>query len=499
MSGPTRPGFDVSPPIGRTLVRLGLALALLYTGLGLGVGYWQVLDAEALTTNPLDPLVVQEREAPRGRILDARGVVLADTVDGVRHYRDANLANVIGYSSRRFGSAGLEQTYDAELIGLATGSPTADMFRKFQRERFQPQMLHLSIDARLQDLGAKLLGKQRGAIVAMEPATGRILAFVSTPTYDPNAVVDPARDQATMEGLQGDKAAPLLDRPAQGRYVPGSVFKLVTGMAALETGAVTPETTYPTQPEEETTGYLVGGFRVQDGHHPFTDDTVLDFSRAVQVSCNIYFAHTAVALGGAALRSFADRAGFGARIPFELPTAASQVTGGATGPNGGFRDVVEVANAGYGQAQVLATPLQMALVADAVANGGEIMQPRLVDAIESADGAMHRLPDQSLGRIASASTTSIMRDAMVQAVQSAWGRRFAGEAKVPGVTTAGKSGTAELGPGQQPHSWFAGFAPADNPKIVIAVIVEHGGFGSVRAVPLAGDLMTYYLKTILGG
>ena len=504
MSGPasgskpgSRPGFDVSPPIGRTAVRLGLALVILYGGLGIGIGYWQVLDAEALTTDPLDPLVIQEREAPRGQILDAAGVVIADTTEGQRTYRDANLANVIGYASRRFGTAGLEQTYDAELIGLASGSPTADMLRKFQRERFQPQALHLSIDVRLQDLGAELLGDQRGAMVALEPATGRILAFVSTPTYDPNAIADPARDEATMEQLQGDAAAPLVDRAAQGRYVPGSVFKLVTGMAALENGAVTAETTYPSQPQEEETGYLVGGFRVQDGHHLFTGSKALDFYEAIEVSCNIYFAHTAVALGGGPLRAFADGAGFDAPIPFELPTVASQVTGGSPGPNGGFQDVVEVANAGYGQAEVVVTPLQMALVAAGVANGGTIMRPRIVDAIESADGSLHESPSQSWRRIASASTISVMHEAMVRAVETAWGSRFTGEAKVPGVTTAGKSGTAELGPGQQPHSWFVGFAPAEDPRIVVAVIVEHGGHGAVRAVPLAGNLMTYYLTKIL--
>jgi peptidoglycan glycosyltransferase len=495
--GGSRPGFDASPPIGRTAVQLGLALVILYTGLGLGIGYWQVLDAEALTTDPMNPLVIQEREAPRGQIVDARGVVLADTRDGQRTYRDANMANVIGYSSRRFGTAGLERTYDAELIGLASGSPTADMLRKFQRERFQPQTLHLSIDVRLQDLAAKLLGDQRGAVVALEPGTGRILAFVSTPTFDPNAIADPSRDEATMKRLQGDPAAPLLDRAAQGRYVPGSIFKLVSGMAALENGAVTPETTYPNQPKEETTGYLVGGFRVQDGHHLFTGSTALDFYQALEVSCNIYFAHTAVALGGGPLRTFADGAGFDAPIPFELPTASSQVTGGEPGPDGGFKDVVEVANAGYGQAEVLVTPLQMALVAGAVANGGTIMRPRIVDALESADGSLHEFPTQSWRRIASASTISVMHEAMVRAVETAWGSRFTGEAKVPGVTTAGKSGTAELGPGQQPHSWFVGFAPAEDPKIVVAVIVEHGGHGAVRAVPLAGDLMTYYLTKIL--
>jgi len=276
------------------------------------------------------------------------------------------------------------------------------------------------------------------------------------------------------------------------------VFKLITGMAALENKAVTAETTYPDQPGEEEEGFLVGGFRVRDGHHLFTGSTALDFFGAIEVSCNIYFAHTAVELGGGPLREFAAEAGFDAPIPFELPTAVSQVTGGEFGPDGGFVDVVELANAGYGQAEVLVTPLQMALVTAAVANGGTIMRPRFVDALESADGARRELGAQTLRRIGSASTISVMGEAMVRAVEGRWGRQFAGEAKVEGVTTAGKTGSAELGPGQRPHSWFVGFAPAEDPAIVVAVIVEHGGRGAVRAAPLAGDLMTYYLTRILG-
>lgn len=495
--GAQRPGFDAAPPIGRTVVRLGLALVLVYTGLGLGIGYWQVVEAQSLTTNPLNPLVLQEREAPRGRILDARGTVLADWQEGRRVYSDPNLANVIGYATRRFGTAGLEQTYDAQLIGLSSGSAVADMLRKFQSQRLRPQSLHLSIDARLQDLGAKLLGGRRGAIVALEPSTGRVLAFVSMPTYDANALADPTRAVKAMAALQGDDAAPLLDRPAQGRYVPGSTFKVVTGLAALEAGAVSGATTYPDQPAEEESGYLIGGFRVRDGHHPFTDGLALDFRQAIEVSCNIYFAHTAVALGGGPLRAFVDHAGFDAPIPFELTTAASQVTGG-DGPDGGFADVVEVANAGYGQAEVLVTPLQMALVTAGVANGGVIMRPRLVDAVESADGSLARFPDRSLVRLASASSISLMRASMVQAVEGEWGRLFAGEAKVPGVHTAGKTGTAELGHGQRPHALFIGFAPANDPRIVVTVVIEHGGSAALEAAPVGGALMTYYLTRILG-
>ena len=497
---PTRPGFDLAPGIGRTVVRLGLAMVILYTSLGLGVGYWQVVQAEALTRDPANPLVLQEKEAQRGRIVDARDVVLADWKDGRRTYKDVAMANVIGYASSRFGRVGLESTYDAELIGLTSGSPAADMLRKFQRERLRPASLHLSIDLRLQDLGARLLGDRRGAVVALEPSTGRILAFVSSPTYDPNAIADPDRAEAALAKLNTDEASPLLDRPAQGLYVPGSSFKLVTAMAALDAGVMTADTTYPDQPKEEQDGYLVGGFRVQDGHHLFTGSKALDFTEAIEVSCNIYFAHTAVGVGGTALRAFADRAGFDARIPFELPTSSSQVTSGAAGTgDGGFQDKVEVANAGYGQAEVLVTPLQMALVTAAVANGGTIMRPRLVDSIESADGAVTDLAGGTLAHVASPATVATMRDAMIQAVEGEWGRQFAGEAKVKGITTAGKTGTAELGPGQKPHAWFVGFAPAEQPKIVVAVVIEHGGSAALNAAPLAGDVMSYYLTKILGG
>lgn len=494
MSG--QPGYGGAPPIGRTVVRLAVALMVLYGGLGLGIGFWQTVEAEALTTDSFNPLVIQEREASRGQILDARGVVVAEMDGGRRVYRNDNLAHIVGYASRRFGTAGLERTYDAELIGLATGS-AADLFRKFRRDRFTPRSLHLSIDARLQDRAMRLLGDQRGAVVALEPATGRILAMASTPTFDANAIADPARAAAALEALRDDPAAPLLDRATQGRYVPGSVFKLVTGMAALDAGVVTARTTYPEQPAEEETGYLVGGFRVTDAHHAFTGDRALDFIEAIEVSCNIYFARTAVELGGAGLRAWADSAGFGVSIPFDLPTATSQVTGGAPGPDGGFFDVVEVANAGYGQAEVLVTPLQMALITAAVANGGTMMRPSLVDAIGSADGSMRTLgPRQLISRVAAPSTVSLMHEALVQGVEGEWGRRFAGEAKVPGVTTAGKTGSAELGGGRRAHSWFVGFAPAEEPRIVIAVIVEEAGRGIDRAAPLAGDLMTYYLGRI---
>jgi len=274
--------------------------------------------------------------------------------------------------------------------------------------------------------------------------------------------------------------------------VPGSVFKIVTAAAGLGSNAISPSTTYESQPEEYETGFLVSGFRIRDFPRNFQTDHPLDFYEATEVSSNIWYAHAGLDIGPANLVGWASRFGFGERLPFELATQASQVTGGG-GPLDGFLDRVELANAAYGQGQVLVTPLQMALVASTIANDGLLMQPKLVDSMHSANGNVSQVQPQTLRQVLSPTDARIIGDAMRLAVEGEFGRRLAGGAKVPGVPTAGKSGTAQLGGEADPHSWFIGFAPADDPQVAIAVIVEHGGAGAQRAVPMAGELMDFYL------
>lgn len=489
-----------APSIGAALVRLALALMVMYVGLGLALGYWQVVQAQGLTNDPADPLVIAaSRNAPRGRILDATGEVLARNVAGpagtpMRRYSEPALAPILGYKSLLFGTSGLERTYDSQLVGLAQLGPGADFFRKFRPDPYDPSDLVLSVDVRLQQRAMELLGDDRGAIVAIEPTTGRILALASTPTFDPNRLVDPATGREYLDSLRAAPAdeSRLLNRATQGLFIPGSVFKIVTAIAGLGSGAITPQTTFPTQPAEEKSGFLVQGFRVRDGHHPATGTRPLDLIGATEVSCNIYYAHTGLTVGGPGMLDWAARLGFGRPIPFDLPTAVSQVTGG-NGASGGFRDDVELANAGYGQGEVLATPLQMALVAATVANDGVLMKPRLVDELRSEGGSRHALPSETLARVLDPTSAGVIQRAMQQAVEGDLGRAFAGGAKVPGVPTAGKSGSAQLDNSALPHSWFIGFAPVEAPRIAIAVLVERGGFGRQRAVPMAGELMAYYL------
>jgi len=487
-------------PLGRTTIHVAAVLSLAFALLAGAAGYWGVVRAPELVTAPDDAAVIAaSRTVARGLIKDRDGKVLASNKKDAngefyRVYAGRAASQVVGYASTLYGRAGLERAYDAELTGLAT-DPMTDLFAKFGADRYDPQDLTLSLSDEMQRAAVAALGRRRGAVVMLDPRSGEILALASTPTYDASAIANPATARETFEALQADETQPLLPRATLGRYVPGSVFKLVTAVAGLGSGAITPATTFRRQPPAERNGLLVDGFRIQDGHHPATGSTALDLIGATEVSCNIYYALTGLRTGGAELVGYAKRMGFGAPLPFDLPTAISQVTNGDGRQPGGFSDDVELANASYGQAETFVTPLQMALVASTIANDGLLMEPRLVTSLTGEHSGTRTIPAESMGRVISAANAKSINAAMVQAVEGPLGRMFTTGAKVPGVTTAGKSGTAELGGTGEPHSWFVGFAPAEAPRIVIAVLVEQAGRGAEVAAPIGGDLMTMYLRS----
>lgn len=486
-------------PLGRTILHVGLALTIAFGTLAAAGGYWAVIKAPELVRSPTDAAVIAaSRTVPRGEILDRDGVVLASNQEDAngqlyRVYKSRAISQVVGYASPRFGRAGLELAYDAELSGLA-GDPVADALRKFGANPFDPKDLTTSLSWDLQAAAVQALGSQTGAVVMLDPRTGEILALASTPTYNANTITDPTTAEAAFEALRQDPGQPLLPRATLGRYVPGSVLKIVTAIAGLGSGAVDPGTTYEEQPGAEADGLLVDGFRIRDGHHPETGDTPLDLIGATEASCNIWYALTGLETGGDAIVEYAARLGFGGPIPFDLPTAPSQVTNGDGDAPGGFADDVELANAAYGQAETFVTPLQMALVAATVANDGVVPRPRLVTALTGRDGT-RTIDPGDLGRAIDSGDAAAISAAMVEAVEGELGRRFTAGAAIPGVTTAGKSGTAELGGTGEPHSWFIGFAPAEAPEVAIAIVVEQGGRGGEVASPMAGDLMAAWLES----
>ena len=495
----TRTSGGTRHPLGRPIVNVAVVLSLAFGALAGAAGYWGVVRGPELARAPSDAAVIAaSRTVPRGRILDRDGKVLARNATDAngelyRVYANDAVSPVVGYASRRYGRAGLEKSYDAELAGLSSDTAT-DVLRKFMPDPYDPQDLTLSLSLDLQRAAVRALGSNKGAVVMLDPQTGEVLALASTPTYDASAVADPATAEATFAGLLDDPAQPLLPRATQGRYVPGSVFKIVTAVAGLGSGAVKPSTTYKQQPPAEKAGLLVDGFRIKDGHHPETGSRALDLVGATEVSCNIWYALTGLKTGGANLVTYADRMGFDGPIPFDLPTAVSQLNDGSGRQPGGFADDVELANAAYGQAETFVTPLQMALVASTVANDGVLMQPRLVTAMTGKRSGTRQIGPTRMATVIDPADANAITDGMVAAVEGDLGRQFTTGAKVPGVTTAGKSGTAELGGTGEPHSWFIGFAPADHPTVAIAVLVEQGGRGAEAAAPIAGALMTRYLQ-----
>jgi peptidoglycan glycosyltransferase len=492
--------------IGPSVARVGLALAVAFAGLAAGAGYWQVIRAVDLSAASDNPAVIAAvRKAPRGVIVDRNGTVLAtnrkdQNDESYRVYADDSMSSVLGYASRVYGTAGLERAYDGELVGAVRPDPVADLLKKFESDPFDPQKLTLTLSLPLQRAAVRALGGDRGAVVMLDPRTGELLALASTPTFDASLITQPEASAAAaaFNALRDDRSRPLLPRATQGLYVPGSVFKIVTALAALGSGAVTPSTTFSQQPDAETTGLLVSGFRIHDGHHLFTGSKALDFDEATEVSCNIWYALAGLRTGGDELAATAGRLGFGAPIPFDLTTSVSQVTNGGGNFGGGFKDRVELANASYGQAETLVTPLQMALVASAVANDGTLMRPRLVSQMTGRKSGVRAIEPSVWQSVVTPGVAHDVRDAMVEAVEGANGRLFTAGAAVPGVLTAGKSGTAELGGSGEPHSWFIGFAPADNPQVAIAVLVERGGRGGERAAPLGGEMLKLALDTLNG-
>lgn len=499
MNGSTERPHHEAPRIGTGLLRVAAVLFLAYLAVVVGAGWWQLVQAGPLTDDPRDPLRAWvDRNVPRGRILDSRGsVVVGNTTDDtgrrVRRYRFPDMAPITGYQSALLGTAGLERSYDLQLSGMDGLTAGGGALRKLRDHPYRPVDLVLSVDARFQQLAARLLGDRRGAVVAIEPVTGRILALVSSPGYDPARLANLDTARRYLAQLSADEAAPLFNRVTQGRYVPGSVFKLVTAVAALGSGAVDTRTTFAEQPGESRRGLRIDGTRLRDSPRTVQLDHPLDLSEAMEVSSNVWFAHAALEAGPEAMVEAARRLRLDGVFDLGLPMVPGQVNGG-DGPLAGFGSEVELASAGFGQGEVLVTPLHMALVAAAIANDGVLMAPSVVDRMVDDDGRSFVRGPQVVARVMSSGVATAIRSAMTQAVEGEFAGPYAGGAKVPGVRTAGKSGTAELAPGQAPHSWFVGFAPARDPHIAIAVVIENGGSGSSAAVPLGGRLMRAWLE-----
>ncbi|MDJ0961350.1 MAG: penicillin-binding protein 2 [Acidimicrobiia bacterium] len=443
-------------------------------------------------------LVAGRTGRERGTIITADGVVVSRSVADPddprvfrREYPEGPLySHVVGYSTLLFGSSGLEQTRGDDLVSNRDAT-ISGVIRAILGGDVRAKGLGLTINHELQQLAATALGDQRGAVVALDPRTGAILAMVSAPTFDANDLLG-GGVAAAGDALAADPDAPLLNRVIAETYAPGSTFKIITTSAALETGVAGPATEFDDPIALELPGSTAVIRNFSRG--PCGDGDSVELQRAFARSCNTTFAALGLEVGANDLVSTAQAFGVNSDVPFDLTSLASFVP--AT-EEFDF-NLAGLAQTAIGERDVRVTPLQMALVGAAIANGGEIMEPYLVAEVFNSDATIESVTEPVVWRRAiSPATAATIADLMELAVTSGTGTRAA----VPGIRIGGKTGTAEV-PGGPPHSWFVGYGPVeadeDTPQIVVAVLVESGGdagesaTGGTVAAPIAQQLMAAF-------
>ncbi|HEX2274075.1 MAG TPA: penicillin-binding protein 2, partial [Acidimicrobiales bacterium] len=451
----------------------------------------QVIEADRLNDHPANTrAVVRDFARPRGVIQTADGVVVATSTptggefERLRTYPEGPLfAHLTGYFSFTYGADGVERTYNDALTGRDRRL-SIDRLGDLLLEKDQTANVTLTVSKRLQQVAVQALGPRKGAVVAVDPKTGAILAMADFPSYDPNPLSAHDQDavRETWERLNADPNKPLLPRAYRERYFPGSSFKVVTAAAGLATGVATPtQPVYPTLTElrlPQTTRPLrnFGGGRC-GGPLP----------EALRVSCNTSFAQLGLDLGGDRLAATAEAFGFNEAPPVDLPFAIPSTF---PAPSEFVRDRPALARSAIGQQDVTATPLEMALVSAGIANGGVVMTPHVMAEVRDAEGrVIESFAPRPWTQAVSPGVAGTVRDMMVGVVQRGTGTR----GQIPGIPVAGKTGTAETGR-DTTHVWFTAFAPANDPRIAVAVMLEDlpnvdEATGGTLAAPIAQTVM----------
>ena len=489
---PRKPAGDLarSPAVNVVAV-----MVLIFGMLAVQMGRVQVLSGRSIAeqsgadpfsgdvlSNPRE--VERHRLVDRGTIYDRNGIVLAESVlrDGVYHrvYPVPAASYVCGYfSPMKYGSTGLEASFDDMLSG-DDRTFDAELDRLLGRYP-EGADLRLTLDAGLQQEAHDLLGGRTGAIVVIDVHTGAVIVLASSPFFDPNrlaAVDDETAAQAGSywEQLQSDESRPLVTRATSGLYTPGSTFKTVTAAAAIDTGEAAPNDVYRDEGQLDVDGRVIV-------EHNRPDDSIDEWTLAegLAYSLNVVFAQVGLEIGPDVLTEYAERLGFGQEIPFDVP-----VTPGQVASSGDFLDSpVALAETAFGQGELLTTPLGMALVAAAFANGGEIMRPYLVEEAVTQEGEPVFAADQEVWRTpVERNTANTVRDMMIGAVELG----YATNAAIDGLVVGGKTGTAETGT-DVPHAWFIGFAGDPEPRYAVAVVLEHGGAGTQEPISIARDIL----------
>jgi len=474
--------------------RLSLLMAVLFTTLLVSATLIQFVQAKSLgsmAANKRTLLDTYSRE--RGSIIVggqavAKSIPVGDQYKFLRQYPQGELySQVTGFYSYVVGAPyGLEHAADDLLTGDSDSLFVRRVTDLITGRKTAGATLELTIDPKAQKAADDALGKSKGAVVALDPKTGAILAMVSHPQYDPNPLSshDLGKASKAWQQLASDPDKAYVNRALSSLYPPGSTFKVVTAAAALENGLVTDENSKVPGPAELDLPLTSTNLPNETGQ-PCGPNNETTLIHALEISCNTAFGSLGLDLGGEKLRAQAAKFGFGDSLQVPLRAATSSVPADMNEP--------QSAQAGIGQYDVKTTPLQMAMVAAGIANKGRVMTPYIIDSVRSANlDVISSTPDPTeLSQAVSEKTASIVTKMMVSVVDNGSGAR----ARIDGVQVAGKTGTAQHEKGKPPHAWFISFAPADDPKVAVAVVVEDGGVtgsevgGGRVAAPIAKKVM----------
>jgi len=482
---------------------LTVALIVLFGILLVQLTNWQVVQRNSLVNDSRNKRVtMRDFDAPRGDIITADGSVIAETlpVDAAngssrykyqRTYPKGDLfANITGYYTLGYGSTQLERTQSDVLSGKTAQQKleaTGGLFSKADVSG----TVHVTLRADLQAAAKKALGNREGSVVVLDPKTGAVLAMYSNPSYDPNLIASHNGNTVNeaLNTLQTDAAKPLLANAYQERYMPGSTFKIVTTTVGLETGKIDLMSVFknerawiPPNTKKPIRNY---GKKVCGG----------DLAEVFRRSCNIPFAQTAVAIGPDLMVNGANRFGFDERIPFDLPGAAASTFGGTAAD---FADSLALlAIHGFGQGQVQVTPLHMAMIAGAVANGGVMMKPHVIDSTLTHNGTVMNTTSPEVWKTPmSPATAATMTQLMIGVAQS--GTAACCLQLKNGISVAAKTGTAQLnaeGQKQRSHAWITAFAPAEAPRFVVSVFIK--GVNDVVSASTGGHLAGPVARDVL--
>lgn len=464
---------------------------------------WRAPDLEARQGNP--SVIVRQLTIKRGLVYAADGRTVLATVrkrvlkDGqtwyVRHYPKRELAaHLVGYSTIERSRTGLEQALNDFLTGSNANLSTIldRTVDKLKGLTQQGNDVVTTLDVRAQRAALRELGRKCGAVVALEPATGKVLVMASSPSYDPNLVDTNFKKASQAPEADCKPASPLLNRATQGLFIPGSTFKIVTAAAALDSGRFTPSS------EFDDPGYCVEyGKRVFNYSDQGTPSGYgrVDFATAVENSINSVFCNIGKRLGAGTILDYAERFGFYEEPPIELPSEEVR-TSGLYREGRLFKpkndSQVDPGRLAFGQERLQVTPLQMALVAAAVANDGVIMAPKAVERIVAPDGGVvDRFRAEEWKTAMKPATAAELAAMMRRVVESG----TATNARIPGISVAGKTGTAETGREGQNDTWFIAFAPVERPRVAIAVALSNqDGTGGSTAAPIARAVIEALLE-----